>query len=71
MSSSRKLIEQKYYKQIRDVNNNKAITNAVFIFDTIIDDPRELLSVSIEDNDVFFGSTEDIDYVRDMGYNIN
>lgn len=69
MAESRKFIEQRYYKHIRNVHNNKNITNAVFVFDTIINDPEEHFNLS--DNDILLGPSEDIESLRSLGYHID
>ncbi len=36
--------------------SSKNISNSVFIFDTIIDDPEEYITLNDDLNDVFFGN---------------
>ena len=56
MIANRVSIETKYGKYIKSVINDRSHKNVIFIFDTIIDQPNENITVDTESNDLLCGN---------------
>lgn len=47
MAESKKIIEQKYHKLIKEVLESKQYVNTLFIFDTILNDPKDAVNIDL------------------------
>ena len=56
MIANRVSIETKYGKYIKSVINDRSHRNVIFIFDTIIDQPHENITIDTENNDLLCGN---------------
>lgn len=69
MKKHQDFIEAEYRKHIRDVLTHKSSKNAVFIFDTVLDDEEDREIHCREDlANIFLGKQKDIDALAKKGY---
>jgi hypothetical protein len=71
MGGNQEFIEHEYRKYIREVLASKTSKNVVYIFDTVIEDEEEELTCKPELNDIYLGSSEQIDQLKKHGFSLN